>query len=499
MKTNSSKSAKHSEKKRLRLNKKSSIVILAVVSVLLILAAVFGFVSLNQGELGITDYNAYVSNIKLGLDLKGGVYAVYEAQYPDDYDANNEEDRAAFLASLNGTAVSLQDLLFSKGFPEAQVSVTESDRQIRVEVPNVEDPEKIFQLIGRPATLEFFEVTQSGNSFVKVDNAKAYVTGKDIISASVSMDENSQYVIALKFNSAGAKKFAAATEALNGKYLGIYLNKELLMAPQVNAVISNGEAIITGNYTYDQAYEYAVSIQSGALPVELNLLEQDTISPTLGTNAVRDGLIAGGVGLLLIILFMIWRYRMLGVAASISLIYFSITYLFFLSIFPWVQLTLPGIAGILLSIGMAVDANVIIFERIKEERQSGKNLRDSFDEGFSRSYSAILDGNVTTIIGAVVLIILAAATIKGFAITLLIGIIISLFSSLFFTRLILKTFTALTAGKREEVLDKLYGTNVGVIDYSIVDNSSEKASRKPEKDGKKTPSEVVKDTEEGIA
>lgn len=441
--------SKGSEKKRIRINKTAGIVILTVLAVMIILGAVFGFVSLNEGELGIVDYDAYISNMKLGLDLNGGVYAVYTVERPDIITDDN-----AFKDTVVGTTKSLQDLLFSKGFPEAQVSYTNANGgyQIRVEVPNVEDPKKVFDLIGNPAELEMYEV-DSNNAKVN-ESAGALIKGTDIRQANVGMNEG-KFVIQLRFTSQGTKKFADVTAALNGKKLGIFINDELLMAPNVNTTISNGQAIIEGDYTYEQAYDYAVSIQSGAMGVTLKLEESNTISSALGEKSITHGLIAGGVGLLLIIIFMIARYRLLGVAASISLLIFALTYLFFLSIFPWVQITLPGIAGILLAIGMAVDANIIIFERIKEEHRNGfnKSISSSIKVGFKKSLSSILDGNITTIIGAVVLMLLATASIKSFAITLLIGIIISLISSLLVTRLILSCFIAFN-----NTSNALYGT-----------------------------------------
>lgn len=449
--------SKGSEKKRIRINKTSGIILLVVLAVMIILGSVFGFVSLNEGQLGIVDYDAFITKIQLGLDLNGGVYAVYSVDRPE-----NMKDDNTFKDTVVGTTKSLQDLLFGKGFPEAQVSYTNANGayQIRVEVPNVEDPKKVFDLIGNPAELEMYEVDSNSN---KVGEANGpLIKGTDIKQANVAQNEG-KYVISLQFTSEGAKKFADVTGKLTGKKLGIFINDELLMAPDVNTAITDGKAVIEGEYTYDQAYQHAVSIQSGAMGVTLTLEESNTISSALGQKSITHGLIAGGVGLLLIIIFMIARYRLLGVAASISLLFFAITYLFFLSIFPWVQITLPGIAGILLSIGMAVDANVIIFERIKEEHQNGfnKSISSSIKVGFKKSLSSILDGNVTTIIGAVVLMLLATASIKGFAITLLIGIIISLISSLLLTRLILNCFIAFNNNS-----NALYGTKLLVDDYS---------------------------------
>ena len=463
---------KNTKKKSHGMSKTLSIVILVVIFISLVLGGVFAFVSLDNGELGVYNYNAYANNIKLGLDVKGGVYAVFDVDkedYIDDkYVGDPDNLDASFDAAVDGTVSRLTDLLFSKGYTEALVTTsgTSADKKIRVEVPDVDDPDEIFKLISKPATLAMYEVADDDGDGVmeKVDpDSDPLVDGTHIELANVGQQEG-KFVIQLKFNTEGTKAFADATTALSGKNLGIYLDGELIMSPTVNDPITNGEAVIEGEYTYEQAYEYAVKIQSGALQVKLTMDSSSVISASLGDNALKQGLIAGGVGLLLIIMLLCYRYRLLGVAASISLIFFALTYLFFLSIFPWVQLTLPGIAGILLAIGMAVDANVIIFERIRE-LFAGNNMRDiksSINEGFKNSLSAIMDGNVTTIIGAVVLIFVTTATIKGFAITLLIGIIISLISSLVFTRLVIKCFTAINSNST-----KLYGLDIKEVDYHI--------------------------------
>lgn len=405
------------------MSRKKSIVLLSIIGVIIIVGTVFAFIDLDQGQLGIYDYKGYPKGIKLGLDLKGGVYAVFEA---------NEEETPDLQQRMDGTVKSLQELLFSKSYTEASVTL-QSGNRIRVEVPDVEDPENVFQLIGRPATLEF----------KADDDSEPYVTGSELSTAYVSTDENGAYVVAIEFNSDGAKKFATATQERLGKTLGIYINGVKKIAPEVKSVISNGKATISNGaagYSYDEAYELAVSIQSGAFAVKLKLIESRTISPTLGVDALKTGIIAGAIGILLVFIFMAVVYRMLGAAANIALGLYIIIFIFFLSIFPWVQLTLPGIAGIILSIGMAVDANVIIFARIKDEFRGGKTIRTSVKEGFSKATSAIIDSNITTIIGAIVLWIFGATAIKGFAITLLIGIILSLFTSMVITRHILQAF-----------------------------------------------------------
>lgn len=405
------------------MSRKKSIVILSIMAVIIILGTVFAFVSLDNGQLGIYDYIAYPKVIKLGLDLEGGVYAVFEA---------NEEETEDLADRMDGTVSSLQGLLFDKGYTEASVTL-QSGNRIRVEVPDVEDPENVFQLIGRPATLEF----------KAEETSEPYVTGADLSKAYVSTDENGAYVVALEFNSDGTDKFSAATTERLNQTIGIYINGVLKISPTVNSVIANGKATISNGstgYTYDEAYQLAVSIQSGAFAVKLKLIESKTISPTLGVDALKTGIIAGAIGIFLVFLFMAFVYRMFGMAANIALTIYSLILIFFLSIFPWVQLTLPGIAGIILGIGMAVDANVIIFARIKDEYRRGKTIRTSVTLGFKKATSAIIDSNITTIIGAAVLWILGATAIKGFAITLFLGIVLSLFTSMVITRIILQAF-----------------------------------------------------------
>jgi preprotein translocase subunit SecD len=402
-------------------SRKKSIVLLSIIALVIILGTVFAFVDLDNGQLGIYDYIGYPKGIKLGLDLKGGVYAVFEA---------DEENTEGLAERMEGTVDSLEELLFDKGYTEATVTL-QSGNRIRVEVPDVEDPETIFQLIGRPAKLEF----------KKDEESDPYVTGEDLKSAYVSTDENGSYVVAIEFDDEGTEKFKDATTERLNQTISIYINGEEKLSPTVESVISNGKATISNGstgYTYEEAYELAVSIQAGAFAVNLKLIESRTISPTLGVDALRTGIIAGAIGIALVFIFMALVYRMLGVVADIALALYIIVLLFFFSIFPWVQLTLPGIAGIILSIGMAVDANVIIFARIRDEYGSGKTIRTSVKEGFRKATSAILDSNVTTIIGAIVLWAVGATAIKGFAITLLTGIILSLFTAMVISRVLVQ-------------------------------------------------------------
>lgn len=450
------------------MKKSTAIVVLTIFCVLIVLGTVFAFVTLDDGELGIYDYIAYPKNISLGLDLVGGVYAVFEPKTTETGDLSTR---------MEGTAASLENMLFEKGYTEAVVSLEDNNRRIRVEVPDVDDPEEIFNLIGRPATIEFRKEGQN-----ETPSSTPYVTGKDLESAYVSMNSNSQYVIALQFNEAGTKKFAQATSERKGSALNIWINGEWVMGPTVNSVISDGKAVIEGNYTYDQAYEMATKIQAGAFDVELNLVESNTITATLGANALKRSIIAGLVGLALIIVFMIVFYRLLGVGASLALLIYTTFYIFFLSIFPWVQLTMSGIAGIVLSLGMAVDANIVVFARIRDEYKKTnvimseadadseahrKSVLASIKTGFRKATPAIIDGNVTTILGCIVMLLVGGSAIKSFAITLIIGVVISLFTAMVVTRLLVYAIYALSTKDGKNVAAKF---NLPVIEAEGADN-----------------------------
>lgn len=396
----------------------------------------------------VYDYTGYAKTIKLGLDMSGGVSAVFKV-VPDEYD--NLDNR------ISGTISSLQSLLVSKGYTEATVTKgTTSDglTTIRVEIPDVDEPERVLELVGRPASL-YFTLEDLGNEATtsKLEE-KAFLNGREHLeTAYVTTDDSGNYAIGLKFNSAGATKFSEITSANVGKSTYIYVGGTKIMAPKINSAITNGSAVITGSYTYSQAYEYATKLQSGTFGVTLQISEVRSISATLGENSIRIALIAGVIGIALIFVFMAIVYRGLGIAADLALCVYIVLLIWFCAVLPWVQLTLPGIAGILLSIGMAVDANVVIFERVKDEyKHSSKPIPTAIKMGFKRSAGAIIDGNVTTLIGAIVLWVLGSASIVGFAVTLFIGIVLSMFTSLVITRLILKAFMPLNSTN-----EKFYG------------------------------------------
>lgn len=431
------------------MSKKKSIIVLSLVAVFIILMAVFAVVDFPIGNT-VYDYHGYAKTIKLGLDMSGGVSAVFNVI---------DDGHPDLDVRIDGTVASLQELLVSKGYTEATVTKgTNSNgmNTIRVEVPDVDDPETVLSLIGRPATLEF--------KLEESDTAEAVIIGSEHLeTAYVTTDDNSAYAVGLKFNDEGTKVFSDMTSANVGKSTYIYINGELYTTVNINSAITNGSAIITSQagYSFEEAKDFATRLQSGTFGVKLQQAEVRSISPTLGANAVRNALIAGVIGIALIFVFLAVIYRGMGLAADVALCIYIVLLLWFSALLPWVQLTLPGIAGLLLSIGMAVDGNVIIFERIREEyRGTSKPIKSAVKAGFKRSIAAIIDGNVTTLIGAIVLWAVGSAAIQGFAVTLFIGIILSMVTSLLITRLVLNSFLPLTAKldkKHKGLNEKLYG------------------------------------------
>lgn len=420
------------------MKKKSSIIKLSIIGVILIVGIVLSFCSFN---VGLTTYNSFASSIRLGLDLKGGVFAVYEAV---DENTENLDER------MEGTRTMLLNLLVQKGYSEATI-VKEGTTRLRVEVPDVDNPQEIFNIIGKPATIRFV-----------LDNTNEQViTGEHILRAQPNYNATEGYVVQLSLNSEGAEKFAEATSNNIGSTMSIYVQVEgeeeqKISSPEIQSAISGGTAVINGMESYEAAKNLADQIMSGTFDVKLGLLESNTISATLGEQALFFGLLAGVIGLGLVIVFLCLFYKLLGVIASVSLLLYGVMMLFFLAVIPGVQLTLPGIAGIILSLGMAVDANVIIYERMKFEYKNGKSIMASSYAGFRKATIAIIDSNVTTIIAGLMLFIFGTGSIRGFAITLLLGIVLSLFTSMLITRKLVKYFITLNDSN-----PKLYGFKRG--------------------------------------
>ena len=358
-----------------------------------------------------------IRQIEQGLDLSGGVDIVYEA----DQEFVTESEMRAAISLLQGR-------LDWNGWTEAEVA-KEGSKRIRVQIPGVENAEEAIEQIGKTAQLTF------------VDNkGQVLLTGDMVAAAEMQVGAANEFspsapYVALEFNEEGKKLFAEATKNNIGNVIYIVMDDEIISSPVVQTTISDGHAMITGQFDADGAEELASLIRAGSLPFDLNVLQMKNVGARLGADALSSGIKAGFAGIILVLIFMIIKYKLLGIAADWALIIYIGLDLIFLSLFK-VTLTLPGIAGLILSAGMAVDANIVIFERIKEELITGNTLRVAIKNGFKRATPAILDGNVTTLIAAVILFFLGSGTIKGFATTLMVGIVLSMFTALFVTRII---------------------------------------------------------------
>ena len=382
----------------------------------LMLVVAIGLGVLSYRGIG-TEGKLSVSQIEQGLDLSGGVDIVYEA----DQEFVSESEMNAAISLLQGR-------MDWNGWTEAEVA-KEGSKRIRVQIPGVENAEEAIDKIGQTGQLSFVD-----------SRGQVLLTGDMVATAEKQVGQVDEYsgsmpYVALEFNEEGAKLFAEATAANIGQVIHIVMDDEVISSPVVQTAITDGHAMITGQFDGEEAEELASLIRAGSLPFDLNVLQMKNVGARLGADALSGGIKAGFIGVALVLIFMIGKYKLLGFAADWAMIIYIGLELILLSLFH-VTLTLPGIAGLVLSIGMAVDANIVIFERIREELVSGNTLRVSIKNGFKRATPAILDGNVTTLIAAVVLFFLGSGTIKGFATTLMIGILISMFTALFVTRLI---------------------------------------------------------------
>ncbi len=415
-------------------SKTKSIVLLVIVFVLTVALGVIGVTGMNLDARGLyklkswlptTNADNWPSSLSLGLDLRGGVYVEYSAARPENSDAD-------FDSLMEGTISVIQNRLTDKGYSEATVQRIGTDG-IRVEIPDTDDPKAVLDLIGTPAKLEFKDA--DGNLIMDGSMVQTAVGGYD--------SDQADYVISFKLTSEGATVFAQATAANIGKTISIYLDDELLMSPTVQSAITGGQGVINGMGSLERAQTMAAQIQSGALPLVLTQQKVDTVSATLGSDALSTTVTAAIIGILLVMLVMIVRYRLNGVIASWALCIYIILLFFLLAVIPGIQLTLPGLAGIVLGIGMAVDANVVIFERFNEELRAGRPLRAAVRAGFKNAMSAVLDANVTTLIAAIVLMFYGTGSIQGFAKTLLLGVVTSMFTAVVVTRFLMKNIVNL--------------------------------------------------------
>ena len=407
------------------MKKSKAAVILAV-----ILAAFVGLAYYASIILSSTGVGEDMS-IPLGLDLSGGVSITYQVV-----------DENPSAEDMSDTIYKLQKRVDSYS-TEASVYQVGDDR-ITVEIPGVQDANQILEDLGNPGSLEF-----------QMPDGTVFMTGDMVADAQAATQTdtygNKEYVVALKLTDEGAKIFGEVTSENIGKNLPIVYDGETISYPRVQTAITGGEAQITGMADFEEAETLATQIRIGSLSLQLSELESSVVGAQLGSQAIASSLKAGAIGLAIVMVFMIVMYAVPGIAASLALAIYTTLVIATLYLFE-ITLTLPGIAGIILGIGMAVDANVIVFARIREEIATGKSVQTSMKIGFQKAMSAILDGNITTLIASVVLMALGSGTVKGFAYTLMIGIILSLFTAMVVTRYILYSLYAL--GLKSE---KLYG------------------------------------------
>ena len=425
-------------KNRKRGSKNRSLVILIILLVLTILCGVLGVTGMKLPPNGLwkllpwlptTDSENWPEVLALGLDLRGGVYVEYSAEAVEGIDAS-------FSLLMDSTVSVITQRLTDKGFPEATVQKINNGTGIRVEVPDVQDPQELLNLIGSPAKLS-----------IRGPDGEEFMTGADIQTAVPKLDENGEYVIAFTLTGEGSRLFGEMTSKSIGQSIAIYLDDEQIINPTVQTAITDGRGVINGLGSAERATTIAAQIQSGALPLVLTQQKVDTVSATLGDEALSTSVKAAIIGILLVMLLMIVRYRANGVVASWALTIYIILVFFFIAIIPGIQLTLPGIAGIVLGIGMAVDANVVIYERFNEELRLGRPAHAAVRKGFQNALSAILDSNVTTVIAGGVLLFFGTGSVQGFAKTLILSVCISMFTALVITRLLMNCFVNVGVNK----------------------------------------------------
>lgn len=428
--------------------------ILTLVLTLLVMVALGYVVIFGIG----TEKAGAASEIKLGLDLAGGVSITYQV-VGDEKPSDEDMSDTVYKLQKRVETYSTEALVYREG----------ADR-INIEIPGVSDADAILADLGKPGALYFISQTDSQGNLnytftgegleegrtgfvltktleeIQADEGSIVLSGTDIESAQGGSVQdnmgNNQFVVALSFTEAGTKAFADATAKALGQTIGIYYDGDFISVPTVQTVIANGQAQITGMDSYEEADRLASQIRIGGLKLELEELRSNVVGAQLGSEAITTSLYAGAIGLALVAVFMIAVYYLPGFASAIALIIYTILTVLCINMFE-LTLTLPGIAGVILAIGMAVDANVIIFARIREELATGKTVRSSIDIGFKKAMSAIVDGNITTLIAALVLGLKGTGTVKGFAQTLALGIVISMFTALFVTRYILKALYAI--------------------------------------------------------
>lgn len=401
----------------MKTKRKSSIIL--ILCILIICSLCFlGFHGLEVAGIRFKPFNEAITK---GLDLQGGVSVVMEIQEDEVSAEDLEKTKSQLELRVNKIGVS------------ETVVATEGDKRIRIDIPGVYDSSEIVD-----------SLSQTGELTFRSPDGETLLTGQDIEKAAVTTDSTTgKPVVSLEMNSEGTTKFADATSKYIGQNISIYMDEEELTSPQVSSAITDGKAVISGSFTISKAKSIAGVINAGALPVTIKAASVKTVGAQLGADALPNAMKAAAIGIGLIFIFMILYYRGPGVVASFALSLFIVIVLLCM-VEIGTTLTLPGIAALLLTIGMAVDANVLIFERIKEELKKGVSIKTSVEKGFENALSSIIDSNVTTIIAGLVLYFLGSGSVKGFAVTLLIGIIVSMLTALIISKFLLKN--AVNAG-----------------------------------------------------
>ncbi len=402
----------------------------------------------------------------LGLDLVGGARLVLEAVPSSDVKKITPD-------VMDSLQYAIENRVNALGVGETVVQKV-GDKRLMVEIPNITDTKKAKEFLGETAQLEFKEPGQT------IDGMQEWVstglTGKDLKKASASTSSSGEWVVSLEFNAEGARKFADLTKKLVGQQMAIFFNGKLQSAPRINEEIVGGHAQISGGgeggFEYSEVKNMVDLLNAGALPVGAKIIEENSVGPSLGKDSIDKSKFAGIIGISLVMLFMICYYRVPGFIASVALVIYSIIVFAIFKLIP-VTLTLAGIAGFILSIGMAVDANILIFERTKEELKTGRSLFTAINSGFDRAFTSIFDSNMSTIITCVILYLLGTGTVKGFALTLAIGVLVSMFSAINVT----KNFMHLVFGTGELKHPELFGLRASDINksYQAVETKKEKA------------------------
>lgn len=410
---------------------------------------------------------------KLGLDLVGGSRIMLEARTTKTVPSIDQ-------SVMSQLKVAIENRVNKLGVSETSVAQV-GEKRLLIEIPNITDLKEAEAFLGKTALLEFKQPVFDENKQPQRDERgmlmweSTGLTGEDLKSASIGTDQTGQWTVSLEFKQSGATKFAELTQKLVGQQMAIFFDGEEISAPVIREAIYGGRAEISGGssgFQYEEADRMVNLLNAGALPVPSEIIQENTVGPTLGADSIEKSKFAGILGIGLVMVFMIFVYRLPGFIADIALVIYALILFALFKIIP-VTLTLAGIAGFILSVGMAVDANILIFERTKEELRAGRNLFTAINSGFDRAFTSIFDSNMTTVLACVILYFLGTSVVKGFALTLALGVIVSMFTAITVT----KNFMHLIFGTGELKYPELFGLSKAEIGkgFEVTETKREKA------------------------